>query len=93
MTTRKTYEVRWTDRAKQLKQDTALQTIFQEKAEMEAYIEEHFPEAEFGPWIPLTDVHNPLTRTYDRERIVKLDSMKLLARIIEGTNPESRCRT
>jgi len=86
MTTRKTYEVRWTDRAKQLKPDTALQTIFQEKAEMEAYIEEHFPEAEFGPWIPLTDVHNPLTRT-NRERIVKLPGTKLLGRIIEGNRP------
>jgi hypothetical protein len=83
--TRQTYEVRWTDRAKQLKPDIALQTIFQEKAEMEAYFQKLFPEAEFGPWIPLTDVHNPKTRTYDRERIVKLDGMKLLARIIEGT--------
>jgi hypothetical protein len=87
MTTRKTYEVHWTDRAKQLKPDTALQTIFQEKAEMEAYIEEHFPEAEFGPWIPLADAHNPKTRTYDRERIVKLSGIKLLARISEGNRP------
>ena len=85
MTTRKTYEVHWTDRAKQLKPDTALQTIFQEEAEMEAYIAEHFPDAQFGPWIPLTDVHNPLTRTY-RERIVKLPGTKLLGRIIERTN-------
>jgi hypothetical protein len=87
MTTRKTYEVRWTDRAKQLKPDTVLQTIFHEKAEMEAYVQKLFPEAELGPWISLTDVHNPLTRTYDRERIVKLDGVKLLARIIEGTLP------
>ena len=86
MTTRKTYEVCWTERAKQLKPDTALQTIFQEKAEMEAYIEEHFPEAEFGPWIPLADAHNPLTRSY-RERIVKLPGIKLLGRIIEGKRP------
>jgi hypothetical protein len=86
MTTKKSYEVRWTDGAKQLKPDTALQTIFQEKAEMEAYIEEHFPEAEFGPWIPLADVHNPLTRT-NRERIVKLPGTKLLGRIIEGNRP------
>jgi hypothetical protein len=83
--TRHTYEVRWTDRAKQLKPDTTLQTIFQGKAEMEAYIEEHFPDAQFGPWIPLTDARNPKTHTYDRERVVKLDGMKLLARIIEAT--------
>jgi len=80
---RKTYQVRWSDRAKQLKPDTALPTVFQEQTEMEAYIEEHFPHGVFGPWVSLTDAYHHLTHTYDRERIVKLDGIRLLARIIE----------
>ena len=86
--TRKTYEVRWTDRAKRLKPDTALPTTFQQEAGMDAYIEEHFPQAVFGQWVVLTDAHHHLTHTYDREKIVKLDGIKLLARIIESTKRE-----